>query len=93
MTASEFQNFTSSSEDKKWEPKLLLAGANESEARQTHFRQPMVTIKVRVLNDDGDEDDDENHFESSFLWWSVRNVATVILQRYFQHIPKCSCGF
>ena len=93
MTASEFQNFTSSSEDKKWEPKLLLASANESEARQTHFRQPMVTIKVRVLNDDGDEDDDENHFESSFLWWSVRNVATVILQRYFQHIPKCSCGF
>jgi G3E family GTPase len=94
MTASEFQNFSSSPAEEKWQPKLLLASANESEARQTHFRQPMVTIKANVLSG-GDEADDEgeNNFESSFMWWSVRNVATVVLQRYFQHIPKCSCGF
>jgi hypothetical protein len=90
MTASEFQNFSSSPAEEKWQPKLLLASANESEARQTHFRQPMVTIKANVLSGD---DEGENNFESSFMWWSVRNVATVVLQRYFQHIPKCSCGF
>ena len=98
MNASEFQNFTSNDSfvrsNKQWEPKLLLASANENEARQTHFRQPFVTIKVRVLSDDDEEEKDEEEiFESSFLWWSMRNVATVILQRYFQHIPKCSCGF
>lgn len=93
MTASEFQNFSSSPAEEKWQPKLLLASANESEARQTHFRQPMVTIKANVLSGDDEDDEGENNFESSFMWWSVRNVATVVLQRYFQHIPKCSCGF
>jgi hypothetical protein len=46
-----------------------------------------------LSDDDDEEKDEEEIFESSFLWWSMRNVATVILQRYFQHIPKCSCGF